>query len=140
MPKICFVADPKLPRDMLHLGYRKGTEVHLPADKCERWIRRNVAVLVRDEPAVEVAAEYVEPMPFVPWVPAKTFVTPTDGLVAPEPAEPVTEAEFDVNAADADALRTFLTSANVVFHHRAGEAKLRELAEAYIASKTAATD
>lgn len=59
MPRIRFIADPKLPRDWAHLGYRKGDEVALSADLCERWIRRGVAVYVAERPAPKP----VEPPP-----------------------------------------------------------------------------
>lgn len=45
MPRIRFTADPKLPRDLAHLGYSKGVEVDLDPDQCDRWIRRGVAEL-----------------------------------------------------------------------------------------------
>lgn len=51
MPRIRFTTDPKLPRDLAHLGYRKDLEVELDTDHCERWIRRGVAVYVPDPPA-----------------------------------------------------------------------------------------
>lgn len=50
MPRIRFTADPKLPRDLAHLGYVKGMEVDLSEDQAGRWLRRGVADVV---PAVE---------------------------------------------------------------------------------------
>lgn len=46
MPRIRFTSNPKLPDDLKHLGYQKGTEVDLPQDQCDRWVRRNVAEYV----------------------------------------------------------------------------------------------
>jgi len=84
MPRIRFTANPKLPRDMLHLGYKVGTEVELTVDQCERWIRRKVAVYV---PA-PVATEAPESEP------ASTEPPATDPPAAdPEVTEsPVTES------------------------------------------------
>ena len=50
MPRIRFTADPKLPRDLKHLGYRKDTEVDLSQDQADRWLRRGVAVVIPDAP------------------------------------------------------------------------------------------
>jgi hypothetical protein len=50
MPRIRFTADPKLPRDLAHLEYRKDQEVDLPDDQADRWLRRGVAVVIPDEP------------------------------------------------------------------------------------------
>lgn len=58
MPRIRFTADPKLPRDLVHLGYRKDAEVDLPDDAANRWLRRGVAVVV-PQAADTVAAETV---------------------------------------------------------------------------------
>lgn len=55
MPRIRFTADPKLPRDMAHLGYQKGAEVDLSPDLCGRWIRRGVAVYVPEPKADAVS-------------------------------------------------------------------------------------
>lgn len=46
MPRIRFTADPKLPRDWAHLGFRKGDETDLSDDQANRWLRRGVAVVV----------------------------------------------------------------------------------------------
>lgn len=54
MPKIKFTADPKLPRDMAHLGYKSGMEIDLPQDQAERWIRRNVAIYAVAEPKAKI--------------------------------------------------------------------------------------
>lgn len=78
MPKIKFTAQPKLPRDMEHLGYKKGDVVTLPDDQCERWIRRGVAAYVSDvAPAPEpaAAADVKAPEPTAP-----------ESTPAPEPA------------------------------------------------------
>lgn len=62
MPRIRFTANPKLPRDLAHLDYRQGTEVDLPSDQADRWLRRGVAEIVPDaKPEPEPAAS--EPMP-----------------------------------------------------------------------------
>ncbi|MGE0722805.1 MAG: hypothetical protein AB7O45_00445 [Alphaproteobacteria bacterium] len=53
MPLIRFTATPKLPRDLAHLGYKKGDEREMTEDQATRWVRRNVAEYVSDE---EVAA------------------------------------------------------------------------------------
>jgi hypothetical protein len=55
MPKIIFTATPDLPRDIVHLGYRKGHVVKLSPDSCQRWIRRGVATFFVDAPIVEPA-------------------------------------------------------------------------------------
>ena len=62
MPRILFTFDPKLPRDWVHLGYRKGTEIELSPDQCERWIRRGCAIYATaPEPIAEpVVAAPVE--------------------------------------------------------------------------------
>jgi hypothetical protein len=108
MPRIKFTTDPKLPRDIAHLGYRKGVEVDLSADLCERWIRRGAAVYVPE-----------------------TIEAPS------APALPVAGAAgetFDPETADADALRAFLTERGEAPHPRAGEGKLREIARALLAA------
>lgn len=51
MPRIRFTVDPKLPRDLAHLDYKKGQEVDLPDDQANRWLRRGVAVVVAEAPA-----------------------------------------------------------------------------------------
>ena len=56
MPRIRFTADPKLPRDLAHLAYRKDQEVELSADLCDRWLRRGVAILLLDAPPPKPAA------------------------------------------------------------------------------------
>lgn len=53
MPLIRFTADPKLPRDLAHLDFKKGVEVELSDDKAGRWLRRGVAEIVT---ADEIAA------------------------------------------------------------------------------------
>lgn len=62
MPRIRFTADPKLPRDLAHLGYRKDTEADLSQDQADRWLRRGVAEIVADHPA-PVAEPEPEPEP-----------------------------------------------------------------------------
>lgn len=61
MPRILFTFDPKLPRDWAHLAYRKGTEIELSVDQCERWIRRGVAVYAAAPETVLVPASAMEP-------------------------------------------------------------------------------
>lgn len=46
MPRVLFTADPKLPSDIAHLGYRKGMEVDLSEDAANRWLRRGVATII----------------------------------------------------------------------------------------------
>lgn len=62
MPRIRFIADPKLPRDLAHLGYVKGMEVELSEDQAGRWLRRGVAdvvpAAVEAEPEPQSAALY----------------------------------------------------------------------------------
>jgi hypothetical protein len=65
MPRIRFTTDPKLPRDLAHLGYVTGTEIDLSEDQAGRWLRRGVAEVV---PLVAVVAE-VEPEPPAPETP-----------------------------------------------------------------------
>ena len=88
MPKIKFTADPKLPRDLKHLGYKAGTIVDLPRDQADRWIRRGAAVETT-EAAPEVAKP-VEP----------TVTGDGSGKALP----PV----FDPDTADLKSLKTFL--------------------------------
>jgi hypothetical protein len=64
MPRIQFTADPKLPADMRHLGFKKGMTVELSEDHCERWIRRNCATYV-------TAAKPVQSAPAEPVAPAE---------------------------------------------------------------------
>lgn len=74
MPKIVFTADPKLPSDWTHLGYKKGDIVDLAADQCERWINRGVA-------AYSLAAPPTAAAP-----PAPPVATPAPGPTAvPQP-------------------------------------------------------
>jgi len=56
MPRIRFTADPKLPRDLAHLGYVKGMEVDLSEDQAARWLRRGVAEVIAPEPVMAVEA------------------------------------------------------------------------------------
>lgn len=56
MPRIRFITDPKLPRDLAHLGYKKDEEVNLSSNQCQRWLRRGVAIIVPDVPARKPAA------------------------------------------------------------------------------------
>ena len=84
MPTILFTADPKLPRDLAHLGYRAGMTVDLPADQCERWIRRGVA-----RHAAEAAAAKPEPQP---------ASDPAPAAKAGEPAKPARGRKADAAA------------------------------------------
>lgn len=61
MPRLRFTADPKLPRDLAHLGYRKDDEVELSDDQANRWLRRGVAVIVPPEPKAERKTRTVPP-------------------------------------------------------------------------------
>lgn len=56
MPRIRFTADPKLPADLAHLAYRKGTEADLSDDQANRWLRRGVATIIPESKADTVAA------------------------------------------------------------------------------------
>lgn len=69
MPRIRFTHEPKLPRDLAHLGYCKDMEVDLSDDQADRWLRRGVAVVVLDAKPAKAAAPVPEP------------------AVVPEPAE-----------------------------------------------------
>lgn len=69
MPRIRFTHEPKLPRDLAHLGYCKDMEVDLSDDHADRWLRRGVAVIVPDAKPAVVAPE------------------PEPPVVVPEPAE-----------------------------------------------------
>lgn len=64
--RIKFTSDPKLPRDIAHLGYRKDLEVELSIDQAERWLRRGVAVVV----PVDAATPEPGPEEFPPSDPA----------------------------------------------------------------------
>ena len=84
MPRIRFTADPKLPRDIAHLGYEKGQEVDLSTDQAERWLRRGVAVAVQDQS--ELALQ--------PDLPHADDPRPEPEQPEPEP-DPVDEAVID---------------------------------------------
>jgi outer membrane biosynthesis protein TonB len=89
MPRIRFTVDPKLPRDLAHLAYRKDTEVDLSEDQADRWLRRGVAVQLPPQSAEPEPAE-PEPAEPEPAEPEPTEPEPTEPEPAePEPAEPV---------------------------------------------------
>lgn len=54
MMRIRFIADPVLPRDLIHLGFRAGMEVDLSDDQAGRWVRRGVAEIIG--PSLRTAA------------------------------------------------------------------------------------
>lgn len=56
MPRIRFTADPKLPDDLAHLGYRRGTEVDLSEDQANRWLRRGVAEVIAEAQKTDTVA------------------------------------------------------------------------------------
>lgn len=74
MPRILFTSQPKLPRDMQHLGYRQGMEVDVTEDQANRWLRRGcaeivVAAVLPPAPAVVSAPVPVHEIePFKPQV------------------------------------------------------------------------
>jgi hypothetical protein len=107
MPKIRFTADPKLPRDLKHLAFKKDQIVELAQDQCDRWIRRGVADMVPADTKPGKAAAAPPPPPPPPAGGTDTF--------DPEKA---TEAE----------LREFLKKHNVNSGGNVGIAKLREAA------------
>lgn len=106
MPTIIFTADPDLPRDIKHLGYKKGDIVTMADDSCRRWIRRNVAEYVKEEVQPEPVGEHA--------------------VAALDMVDPV--PDFDPETADVDALRAFITAKGGTYHPRAGEIRLREIA------------
>jgi hypothetical protein len=106
MPKIVFTATPKLPADWQHLPFVKGYVADLSRDQCDRWINRGVARYLPDPASAVVSVE---------------------SLAEPEP-EPETEGEFDPLTAGLDAVRAFLAERGAKPHHKAGEAKLRDMA------------
>lgn len=56
MTRIRFTADPKLPDDLAHLGYRRGTEIDLSDDQANRWLRRGVAEVIAEAPKADPVA------------------------------------------------------------------------------------
>ncbi len=46
--KIEFIKEPFLPRDMAHLGYKKGQVVDLVPALCTRWLNRGVAKIIEE--------------------------------------------------------------------------------------------
>lgn len=122
MPRIKFIADPKLPRDLAHLGYCKGHEVDLSANQAERWVRRGVAVYLPDALTVKIPA--LEPI-----VEVDPAVLKNDA-----PLDHIQDVVgFDPATADETSLRSFLIERGVTPHHRAGEVKLREMARELLA-------
>ncbi len=108
MPTIVFIADPKLPTDLAHLGYKKGQTHELSVDQCERWVRRGVARYVSEAPAPTAAPAVVK------------------NVAETKPAEP---GAFDPATADIDVVRTYLREHNVHPGPRASEATLRRTAQ-----------
>lgn len=67
--KIRFTYDPKLPIDLVHLGYKQGMEVELSDDSANRWINRGVAIEIKEQVRTrkgEVRAEAEAREPSVP--------------------------------------------------------------------------
>lgn len=116
MPRIQFTVDPKLPRDWLHLPFVKGYVADLSDDQAQRWVNRGVAVYVGGEPA---------PVPVVVIDQRTDKVVPVEIIDA---VEPVDTTGFDPHTANEDTLRAYLFANGVRPHHKAGEAKLREMA------------
>lgn len=62
MPRIKFTEEPKIPRDMAHLGYRKGLEFNVTDQEANRWLGKGCAEIVPNEkPADEKKKEEVVP-------------------------------------------------------------------------------
>lgn len=83
--RIRFTADPKLPRDLKHLGYRRGTEISLPLDQALRWVRRNSAVIIAEPAPVAVSDGPAAPSATEPQAPAAAGV---EALPEAEPERP----------------------------------------------------
>jgi hypothetical protein len=109
MPRIVFTEDPKLPADLKHLGFKKGTEVELPIDQCERWIRRLVAVYVKKTAPIEAGK-----------VASPSLTTGESAVVV----------AFDPQTAPIEDVRQFLTNHGRRPHPSTSEARLREMAAA----------
>ena len=73
MPRIRFTADPKLPRDIAHLEYRKDIEVDVSLDEANRWLRRGVAEMIADQ-VVEPEPAAVSPATLTAQVAASDAV------------------------------------------------------------------
>lgn len=103
MPRIRFTSDPKLPRDLAHLGYKKGDEVELSDNAAERWLRRGVAVVMPPGsrargtplrgPMTSASPRTIAPAvtPPAAVVAEKPPVAPPAAAVAEKAAEPPTE-------------------------------------------------
>lgn len=86
MPRIKFTRDPKLPRDLAHLGYKAGDEVDLTLDQAERWIRRGVAEIVAPKPRGRTKPQ--------PSAPAPTELLGVAGAPATVPLGPDRQLAF----------------------------------------------
>jgi len=104
MPLVIFTATPKLPRDLAHLPYVAGYKEEMSADWADRWLRRGVARIV-----APVAAEPVS--------------APDSGPVLVR----ATVADIDPDSATEAEMRAWLDAKGATPHHRAGEARLREM-------------
>lgn len=121
MPRIQFTVDPKLPRDWQNLPFVKGYVANLSDDQAQRWVNRGVAVYVGGEPApvpVEIIDQRTD----------KTVPIEIVDAIVPTVVEPADTSGFDPLTANEDTLRAYLFANGVRPHHKAGEAKLREMA------------
>jgi hypothetical protein len=109
MPRVLFTATPKLPRDIAHLPYVAGYSCDMTEDQAQRWVRRNVARIVVPVPAAAPVA--------APDVAADGGPVLVRASVADIDPETATEAE----------MRAWLDAKGATPHHRAGEARLREM-------------
>lgn len=127
MPKIRFTADPKLPRDLEYLGFKKGDIVELPVDQCNRWIRRNVAEIFTgkmSKPEKMPKPEKAAPVAADPEHRPATESTPPEETPAAEDGD-----SFDPKTAPIEAVRKYLDDNDVRVHPMTGDAKMREKAE-----------
>jgi hypothetical protein len=63
MPTIRFTRQPKLPRDLAHLGYQAGQVVSVTDNEAQRWLNRGVAVVVTADPDPVPASAPAAPAP-----------------------------------------------------------------------------
>lgn len=116
MPLVIFTATPKLPRDLAHLPYVAGYKEEMSADWADRWLRRGVARIV-----APVAAD-PEPDPEPAPDPGPDLATDSAPVLVR-----ATVADIDPDSATETEMRAWLDAKGATPHHRAGEARLREM-------------